>query len=179
MRNAQAQSNTTNEFLSRLEDIMAEIKETVPEIQQRNLLKVTATMYYLAKETDLLLKEGVLPVNWQYVRPIRLRSGSEHGNNSLAGLGDLALYCPNWLNVIWSVALSEPTPYGEAIATTITLGYAVYTIYCMATLSSTNNVDCSSKYSECINSGSMPSWKCYDCLRYCQGQHVWDCPRPY
>jgi hypothetical protein len=55
---------------------MEEIQATVPEIQQRNLLKMTAALYHLVKETDLLQKEGLMPVDLEQFQRIRLRLGN-------------------------------------------------------------------------------------------------------
>jgi hypothetical protein len=60
---ARVSSRSSKEFLGHLNIIMREIKNTVPEIQQRNLLKATATLYYVVKELDALIEDGLMPVN--------------------------------------------------------------------------------------------------------------------
>ena len=77
IRDAQAASRTAGEFMQYLKEITEEIQATVPEIQQRNLLKTTAALFYLTKEIDSLLKEGLMQVDLKQPRHIRLRSGSE------------------------------------------------------------------------------------------------------
>ena len=74
---AQSKSRTADEFMLHLKEIIKEIQTTVPEIQQRNLLKTTVALYYITKEIDLLLKEGLMPVNLDQPQLIRLKSGNE------------------------------------------------------------------------------------------------------
>ena len=52
IQEAQAESRTANEFMQRLKEIMEEVQATVPAIQQRNLLKTAAALYYLTREID-------------------------------------------------------------------------------------------------------------------------------
>jgi hypothetical protein len=80
IREAQSLSRTADEFMLSLKEIIKEIQATVPEIQQRNLLKATVALYYITKEIDLLLKEGLMPVDLKQLQHIRLRSENETEN---------------------------------------------------------------------------------------------------
>ena len=105
------------------------------------------------------------------IKHLRIKTRSESGDS----FGDS---CRSFLATVWVIAVGEPTPAGEivaSVATVIVGGILLYEVVVCAA----QTIDCAAKYAECVDNGSLPSWKCYDCFVYCQGQNVWDCPRPY
>jgi hypothetical protein len=180
---AQAKSGSTNEFLQRLKGIMEEIQATVPEIQQRNLLKMTAALYHLVKEMDLLQKEGLMPVDLAQAQHIRLRSGSESSSKWAMFWAGAALA----INNIGAMLLAELTAaaatvggYLLIIAGTVALaGVAGVVIAGDTPINWLSSQDCTNKYVHCVNVEKRPSWVCDACRQYCVGQHVWDCPRTH
>lgn len=166
-------SESYTDIAKRLVKVNKDIYSEVPEIQQERLFTVTAVLYYGIKEIQNLEEQGLMPrtprSNMQY---LRLKSGNNESGGSLGGS------CRKFLATTWAIALGEPTPVGEIVASVATViigGILLYEVVVCAA----NTIDCSAKYVECVSKGSLPSWKCNDCRVYCEGQHVWDCPRPY
>lgn len=165
-------SESYTDLAKRLVKVNKEIYSEVPEIQQERLFTITAVLYYGIKEIQNLEEQGLMPrTPRSNLEHLRLKSGNESGD----GLG---ASCRKFLATTWAIALGEPTPVGEIVASVATViigGILLYEVVVCAA----NTINCSVKYAECVNNGSLPSWKCYDCFVYCQGQNVWDCPRPY
>ena len=162
---------------NRLMSVNQDIYSHVPEIEQERLFNITAVLYYGINEVQNLEKQGQMMPTPHNNTQLRLKSGSESG-----GSGG---WCRKFLATVWTIAIGEPTPVGEivaAIATVVVAGVYLYEITVCgssSTSSSLSNTECAERYYNCVQNGELPSWKCYDCFVYCQGQHVWDCPRPY
>jgi hypothetical protein len=170
-------SKSYQELSQRLIKISEDIYSEVPKVQQERLFNVTAVLYYGVNEIQSLEKQGqMLSTPQNSMQRVRLKSGGESGGNTSGS-------CRNFLATVWAIAICEPTPAGEivaAVATIIVGGILLYEVtVCNSSSYSSSNIDCSQKYSDCIFAGLLASWKCYDCFAYCQGQNVWDCPRPY
>lgn len=172
-------SKSYPDLAKRLINVNKDISSNVPEIQQERLFTITAVLYYGIREIQKLERQGLMPrtpqSNIQYLKLKRLKSGN---NESEGSFGDS---CRKFLATTWTIAIGEPTPYGEIVASILTVvvgGILLYEIIVCA-IEGAGSVDCSAKYAECVNNGYLPSWRCYDCFVYCQGQNVWDCPRPY
>lgn len=165
-------STSYKDLANRLISINKDIYSNVPEIQQERLFTITAVLYYGMKEVQYLEEQGLMPATPQNkIKHLRIKTRSESG-------GGFGASCRSFLATVWVIAVGEPTPAGEivaAVATVIVGGILLYEVVVCAS----QTIDCAAKYAECVNTGSLPSWKCYDCFRYCQGQHVWECPRPY
>ncbi len=74
------------------------------------------------------------------------------------------------LSAVWAVALVEPTPVGEVVATVVTAAVVVKVV-----VDKVIDVKyCIDKYNDCIEYSKYPN-KCYDCFRYCTGQGIWRC----
>ncbi len=167
-------SESYPDLAKRLISINKDIHSDVPEIQQERLFTITAVLYYGMNEFQNLEKLGLMPKtprsDMQY---LRLKTGGiEEGGGSF---GDS---CRKFLATTWIIAIAEPTPFGEVVASVVTVvvgGVLLYEVIVCAV----ETIDCGIMYAGCVDSGSMPSWKCWDCFTYCQGQNVWDCPRPY
>lgn len=63
---------------------------------------------------------------------------------------------------VWTIALIEPTPIGETVATILTVGILGYYAITRA--------DCIDEYVRCGG-----GWQCSDCLHYCIVQGNWNC----
>lgn len=160
-----------SDLFNLLIDINKDIYAEVPKIEQERLLYTTAVLYYGLKEIQNLEKQGQMlltPSNKVSV-PL-LKTSSESG-------GSFGETCKKFLAVTWTIAIGEPTPAGEIVASVITVVVGGYILYEVITCT-LNAADCIKKFDECVSSG-MASWKCTDCLRYCQAQQKWDCPRSY
>lgn len=162
-------SKSNEDLLNSLISITKEIQSSVPEIQQERLLRVTSVLYYCVTEIINLEKQGIMLIT-PYNKYTRVKTKSEGG--------DLVAGCRNFLTAVWTIAVGEPTPAGEivaSVATVIVAGVLMYDVVVCR-----KNIDyCEAMYDDCVNNGRLPSWQCYDCFRYCQAQNVWDCPRPY
>jgi hypothetical protein len=166
-------SKSYPDLAKRLINVNKDIHSDVPEIQQERLFTITAVLYYGIKEIQNLEEQGLMPRTPQSnIQYLRLKSGNTESGDSF---GDS---CRKFLAATWVIAIGEPTPVGEivaSVATVIVGGILLYEVV----VCTVNTINCSAKYAECVNKGSLPRWKCYDCFVYCQGQNVWDCPRPY
>ena len=164
IREAQTKSCTVDEYLVNLKEIITEIQETVPEIQQQNLLKTTMAIYYLTKEMTLLQKEGLMPVNLKNPQYIRLRSGNETDN----------FWAALWLGTCVVV-----TDVGEAVFAALegiasAAGYAVIIVgACLLFTSDTPQPkpeNCQERFVSCTS--SIPDG-CSICLQFCLAQGYW------
>jgi hypothetical protein len=165
------QSNSYQNLLDRLTAVNKDIYSRVPEIEQDRLFNITAVLYYGIKEIQNLEKQGQMLITpHNDIQRVRLKSGSESG-------GSVGGSCHKFLATVWVIAIGEPTPAGEIVAAIVTVGALLYEI--TVCQNSTQTIDCSDRYAKCVTRGLLPSWKCYDCFVYCQGQNVWECPRPY
>jgi hypothetical protein len=158
IKDAQVKSRTANEFMLSLKKIIKEIQATVPEIQQRNLLKSTVALYYLTKETDLLLKEGLIPVNLKHPQHIRLRSDAEGFWASLWAGACVAT------DVVGAELLATLEGMAFAAGVAITIVGA-----CLLLTGDTDNI---LSVDECIDfyADHCISGPCGDCLHYCRVQ---------
>jgi hypothetical protein len=164
IREAQSKSNSANELMQHLKEIIKEIQATVPEIQQRNLLKMTVALFYITKEMDSLLKEGLMPVDMKQPQHIRLRSGSE-SNGYWAAL--------------WAGTCVVASDVGAAILAGLEV-IAAAAGYCLlivgACLLLTGDTDqtggayCQRKFENCYS--PIPDG-CGICLQFCQTQGYW------
>jgi hypothetical protein len=167
------ESTSYEDLSKRLIVINKDISAAVPEIQQERLFNVTAVLYYGVNEIRNLEKQGqMIPTPYNAVRPMRLKSGDESG-------GGWGPSCRKFLAAVWTIAVGEPTPAGEIVASVITVFVVGVLMYEVITCTPENTTDCTAKVIECYESNLLPDWQCTDCLRYCQGQGVWDCPRSY
>lgn len=123
------------------------------------------------QEMQKLERQGLMiPTQRSNMQHLLLKTRSESG-------GDFGSNCRKFLATTWAIAIGEPTPAGEIVASVVTVIVAGVLLYEVVVCA--RRINCETKYADCVNSGSLPSWKCYDCYRYCQAQNVWDCPRPY
>ena len=178
IQEAQAESRTANEFMQHLKAIMEEIQATVPAIQQRNLLKTAAALYYLVREVDLLLKEGLMPVDLQQSQHIRLRSGNNEVNSYWSALlagacvssGSIAAEILTILRTMASAASVYLTVFGGCLLLT------------GDTRGSLSDAQCLALSSKCVAQQWKPSggrMECSTCYRYCIANHRWNysaCP---
>lgn len=172
---AKKESSSYNEFVLKLKDINDYILQNVPEIEQTRLLVVNSIIYYSYKEINALTSEGFLTQQILLTTP-RLKSGNEISGPTSGSLGD---WCKTGLSTVWLAAAIEPTPFGEVVATGLTVivgGVMLYEflVSCF-TSPGLSQKQCAELYAECIQKGGNLGGKCYDCYRYCEVQGVWNC----
>ncbi len=171
---AKQESKSYIAFSNKLSEINKEIL-TLPKSEQNDLFYITSTLYYGLKEINEMAKEGIITGKPEGIgngltlarlekRPIMANSengNSESNNNEGSWWSNQA-----WLGAIWTIAIAEPTPVGEAVAGVITGAVAGYYAITRA--------ECISKYVDCRTYDS-PKKDCSSCLRYCITQGNWNC----
>jgi hypothetical protein len=171
-------SKSYQELSQRLIAINEDIYSAVPDIQQERLFYITAVLYYGVNEIQNLEKQGqMLKIPQNDIQRIRLKSGNNESGGGISG------WCRKFLATVWVIAIGEPTPAGEVVASVVTVILGSVLLYevitCSSSSSSSNyyisNAECGVKYAECVEDG-IPQSQCYSCFVYCQGQHIWTCP---
>jgi hypothetical protein len=153
-------------FSNRLSQINEEIYKTVPIEEQEKLFYITSALYHGLKEINKLVKDGILPGKAEgddvtLSSIVRLKSANtESDPGSSSWWND-----PNSLATVWAIAIAEPTPVGEAVATVLTGIVGSYLVITRA--------DCISEYVYCKTFTSKTN--CGDCLHYCIVQGNWNC----
>jgi hypothetical protein len=162
INDAQAASRTANEFIQYLKEIIEEIQATVPEIQQRNLLKMTVAMCYLTKEIDLLLKEGLMPVDLKQPQHIRLRSDSNEAEGYWAAI---------WAGTCIIAGDIVPSVFSILEGMASVAGMALWAAAGCLLLTADTEINKVS-VNECIDyyADHCISGPCDDCLHYCRAQ---------
>ncbi|MDR0368667.1 MAG: hypothetical protein LBH82_05955 [Bacteroidales bacterium] len=185
IREAQAKSSSANELMQYLKDIMKEIQATVPEIQQRNLLKMTIALYYITKEMDLLLKEGLMPVNLKQPQHIRLRSGGESSGFWATLLGGMCISVSD----IGAAILADLEVLAASAGYCLVAAAGVVCLLFTAgdtPVDRLSDADCESLTLACINNpwkyvnGERVRKECSVCRQYCLNHHRWNndgCPQ--
>lgn len=174
---------TADDFLIKLLEINEDIYLQVPQIEQERLLFITAGLYYLINEFQILEQQGqmlILPYNNITILKTRSESGESGGfwNSCRQFISDIALIIGTEL--MTGEVVSFVTKIAGAAAFTI--------IVCLSLPGDTDyKMYCTDMYVKCVNSGgewSLPNSggygksMCDACREYCISQHVWDCPRP-
>jgi len=162
------ESTSYEDLSKRLIVINKDISAAVPEIQQERLFNVTAVLYYGVNEIRNLEKQGqMIPTPYNAVRPMRLKSGDESGGGPS---------CRKFLAAVWTIAVGEPTPAGEIVASVITVYVAGVLMYEVITCTKTSEDDqstyayCQERFRNCyspIHDG------CSVCLSFCLAQGYW------
>lgn len=168
-----ANSVSYSDMMNRLVQIADDISRDVPEIQQERLQNIVAVLYYGAKEMQYLDDNGLM-VNTP-VRVNRLKTRSETTDGAT---------CRVLLETIWTIAVGEPTPTGEIVASiaTVLIGAVWYYEVVVCKDSYAENRDWCIKLYEKCKEQNPPILYCYDCLEYCRVQGVWpdyNCPIIY
>lgn len=179
-------SESNTDMLQRLIDLRDEIYLSVPEIEQDRLLYVVSALFYGIQMISTLEAEGLMiktPYNYNELQFTQIHTRAEYIPPTVSE------GCRSFLATTWAIAVGEPTPAGEVVAlvtTVIVAGVLLYeVITCRANSLDIN--DCIEKYEDCMEfnpawaapgSGNAGSSMCDACLKYCQTQNVWDCPRP-
>lgn len=165
-------SKTDDEFYAVLISINSDIYKAVPEIQQERLFNVTSVLYYSMKEIQKLECQGfVIPTPRSNMQQVLVKTRSETGGS----FGDT---CRKFLATTWAIAIGEPTPAGEIVASVITVVVAGVLLYEVVVCSksstgsgSGSNYDyCQSKFRSCYS----PIFDgCSICLQFCLTQGYW------
>jgi hypothetical protein len=160
-------SASYQELLDKLLNINKDINLQVPEIEQERLYNITAVLYYGMKEIQNLEKQGqMLRTPHNIIQRVRLKSGSEPS--------DFGASCSKFLATTWAIAIGEPTPAGEIVATVMTVmvgGLLLYeVIVCSSSSDSSDYNHCQQKYQNCYS--PIPDG-CGICLQFCLVQGYW------
>jgi len=161
------ESTSYDDFSKRLLAINKDISSSVPEIQQERLYNITAVLYYGMGEIENLEKQGqMLSTPYNGVQPVRLKSGNESG-------GGWGASCRKFLATVWVIAVGEPTPAGEIVASVITVvvgGILLYEVVTCAKNNQSNYEYCQQRFRNCYS----PIFDgCSICLQYCLVQGSW------
>ena len=161
-----ASSTSYGDMMFRLSSLADEILTYVPEIQQERLQNVIAALYYGAQELQYLEESGLMvPTPNSGLKRIKTRSEASDGAT-----------CRILLETIWTIAVGEPTPTGEivaSIATVVIAGILYYEVVVCKTQSSISNGNfeyCQRQFERCFS--PIPDG-CSKCLEYCLTQGVW------
>ena len=171
----------------RLITMKKKICAQVAEIEQERLLNVISVLYYAIQEISYLEEQGLMlrtPYNDILISRVKTRN-VENDGSIIAG-------CTKFLTSVWGIAVGEPTPYGEVVASVVTVivgvGMAAVMMYEVVTCKQDKmTLFCEDMYELCTkhdkknnapNSGGWGRTMCYECYHYCLAQGVWDCPRP-
>lgn len=175
-------SKSNSDLLTRLIKVKEEISSQVPEIEQERLLTILSVLYYGVQEISYLEDQGyMLKTPYNNIKLATIKRREEGGGN----IGD---NCNRFLTTIWTIAVGEPTEFGEIVASIATLTYAGILYYEVVTCKrSFPTIDyCNEKYNQCMNgkddsnpnSGGWGYSMCARCHEYCLAQGIWECPRP-
>ena len=169
------ESTSYDDFSKRLLAINKDISSSVPKIQQERLFNVTAVLYYGMHEIQNLEKQGqMLLTSYNTISFPRLKSGSEPGG------GGLAAGCRKFLATVWTIAVGEPTPAGEIVASIATVIVGGIMLYEVITCKKEDYEDyytiddCIAAYTDCKEN----TWwyDCDMCLHRCRSSNKWRCP---
>lgn len=165
------ESHSDADYCNRLLRINEDIYKEVPIAQQERLFYITSVLYYSLIEVQHLESRGMMIPTSLNQRYSMLKTRSESGN----GGGS----CRTFLATAWAIAIGEPTPIGEIVYSVVLIYAGAQLLYEVTVCS--RQVNCEDEYFDCVMSGKYKDKPnmCNDCFRYCQGQNVWDCPRPY
>lgn len=180
------QSSSNKNLLERLIALKRDISTHVPDFEQERLLYVISTLFYGIQAISEMESEGMMlktPYNYHELSFRRIKTRSENGTNITPD------GCRTFLATVWTIAIGEPTPAGEIVASVATVVVAGVLLYEVVTCknNSLSKDDCTEKYNDCIqynkewakkNSGGMGYSMCSKCLEYCNVHQKWDCPRP-
>lgn len=97
--------------------------------------------------------------------------------------------CRKITATVWTIAIGEPTPFGEIVASVATVftaaGFIYEVILCKENEGNSDMDFCMEKYVGCTgtsygdpNTGGWGYTMCQRCFDYCVAQGVWSCPRP-
>lgn len=183
-----AQSSSDKDLLERLVVLRKEISKQVPEIEQDRLLNVISVLYYGVQTISELEAEGLMlktPYNYNELQMAQVKTRAE------SGFTFVPEGCRTFLATVWTIAIGEPTPFGEIVAAVITYYVGAQLIYEVMTCKKREEIDntnyCINKYNECIQQGGKDGqahsggWgytKCANCLQFCQKQGYWNCSNP-
>ncbi|WP_455963037.1 hypothetical protein [Bacteroides bouchesdurhonensis] len=180
-------STSYQNLLDRLSDMKEKICSQVSEIEQERLLNVISVLYYGVKEISYLEDQGLmLRIPSNNIQLSRVKTRGENDDFIPAS-------CRKFLATIWTIAVGEPTAAGEIVASvasvTVLVGSTLVFMYevIVCAAEESEDFDCANEYGICMgnggkwterNSGGWGRTMCELCFRYCQKEHVWECPRP-
>lgn len=179
-------STSNKNLMERLIVLKNSICIHVPEIERDRLLYVISALFYAVQTISEMESEGLMlktPYNYHELQFAKIKTRSENAPSATS------TGCHSFLATVWCIAVGEPTPAGEIVASVVTIVYAGMFLYEVVTcISESLSVDdCISKYDDCMknnldwaksNSGGYGYTMCAKCLEYCRAQKKWDCPRP-
>lgn len=169
--------------------ITEKIHTNVPKAEQKDLLLLVGTLYYGLGEVNELVRKGIIKASSEG-KPRKITLNMSSGPVPVYGIacptGHQYDFCvndcvpiayvecdsptePGWwddinfLAAVWAIAITEPTPFGEAVASALTVIIGAYLIL--------SRTECIENYVECVFDNPSPS--CADCLHFCVVQGFW------
>lgn len=134
------------------------------------------------KEIESLEQQGLMPRTPQnHLQYIRLKSGSNESTGSFAGS------CRQISAYAWNLALGAFYYTGEVVSSVAMASAGLIAVVLCITGDTDNRTMCRQKYENCMksggpwtysNSGGYGRTMCDACRVFCEGQGIWDCPRP-
>ena len=173
------QCNSYNEFYRVIEAINKDIKAMVPKHQQLRLYNVTAVLYYGFREIQNLESQGVMALTpTRRFSRVPILSRSEESGETFGAT------CRKILATVWTIAVGEPTPAGEIVASVASVLYAgvfLYEVWLCVSNSNENEEGetgnqseiyhyCQERYLKCLT--PIPDG-CSICLQFCLVQGYW------
>lgn len=145
-----------------LKDLSIEIQQSVPDIQQERLLNIISVLYYSSIELQYLEEQGLMPRTPRSVLN-SIKTRSEWISDS----------CRKFLAATWAIAVGEPTPAGDIVASVLMVyvgAMLLYEVIVCKKSYSTNRAKCQKRYEDCYS--PIPDG-CSQCLQYCLTQGTW------
>ena len=161
----------------------------MPKEEQQKLFFVTSTLFFGFKAIDEIVKENLLSAKTKIPQGNNLKNifhslfginaaNAQNFNNGTDWFDDDC--SGGQLLSVWSIALAEPTPIGEVIATAVTIYIGAVLVAELVTecyesdVISTPYIDinyCIDLYVQCTD--VTPKDDCSTCLNYCGTQGEW------
>ncbi len=184
------ESSSYDDLLKRLVVLKEDICLHVPEIEQERLLNIISVLYFSVQTISEMKTEGLMlrtPHDYNDFQSVQVKTRAVEG-----GVIDVPFGCQSFLTTVWTIAVGEPTPFGEIVASVVTVVVAGTVMYEVITCKDEDTTNeelekrkyCAEKYTQCMedpelskpHSGS--TWgisKCADCLHECISDGYWDC----
>lgn len=158
-------TNSYSEFYDKVEKMNKEIACEVPVLQQERLFRVTSVFYYAMKELEVAEKEGVMVLTpHNKFKNVIVKTRSED-------TGSFGNACRSFLATAWTIAVGEPTPTGEIVASVLTVLYAGVWLYEVIVCRDTDEEGyCYERFEDCVS--PIPDG-CSQCLQYCLVNGYW------
>lgn len=117
---------SNSDLLQRLKNLRDDICLYVPEFEQERLLNIISVLYYGIQTIFELEIKGLMlrtPYSYNEFQLSRIKSRTETGTQ------EVPEGCRAFLATVWTIAVGEPTPAGEIVASIISIYLAGVMMY--------------------------------------------------